>query len=62
MHLKTLYWAMNPHKRCLQIKNWNEPKQVKPNSQDISSSNILLTFTYRLQNPFNPYITYTNSK
>ena len=49
MHLITLFWAMNPHQRCLQaqVKNWNELKQVMPKSEDLSRSleiNAIWTF------------------
>ena len=36
----TLFRVMNPHQRCLQatVINWNEPKQVVPKSEYLSSS------------------------
>ena len=34
--LITIYRVMNRHQRSLQanVENWNEPKQIKPKSQD----------------------------
>ena len=40
MHLITLFWAMNPHQRCLpaKVKYRNESQQVTPKHPDLSGS------------------------
>ena len=67
MHLITLFRVMNPHQICLQAKviYRNEPKQVMPESEDLSRSlEIKLIWTFDTEFPtiFNKSCTYITFK
>ena len=54
MHLISLFRVMNPHQRCLQakVKYRNEPKQVMPESEDLSRSlEIKLIWSFGMEFP-----------
>ena len=58
---------MNPQQRCLQakVKNWNEPNQVMPKSQDLSRSpqiKLIWTFDIEFLTIFNKPCTYITFK
>ena len=44
MHLITFFWVMNPHQICLQVKYWNEPKQVMQKTTMFNKSSKYITF------------------
>ena len=67
MHLITLFRVMNPHQRCLQatVKYRNEPKQVTPESEELSRSleiKPIWTLDTKFPTTFNKSCTYVTFK
>ena len=60
-----LFQVMDPHQRCLQAKYWNEPKQVKQKSEDLSRSlriKVIWTFDTGFPTIVNKTCTYITFK